>query len=297
MDSLYQELSTIVVTGDKDMFQLVSSHVQVALVKKGISEMEWYEPETLREKFNLSPHQIVDLKGLMGDSSDNIPGIPGVGEKTALKLLHEFGSVENVIEQVDKISGKKLQEKVAMHKEDALLSKQLATIMRSVPIPLTVEDIAYGGREEENLRTIFKKFEFKSLVERIQTSTEPEELEELNYEVVNEENYASFEHMFKPNGCLHVELDQEQYHRAGILGFGVEWNGEYIYIPFYIACQWDVFIYWLQADNQKLVYDLKRSYVALQKNQLEIGGVLADVMLGSKELKTSEFADVLIKNM
>ncbi|WP_415751907.1 5'-3' exonuclease [Listeria monocytogenes] len=114
--------------------------------------METNTPETLKEKYNLTPEQIIDMKGLMGDSSDNIPGIPGVGEKTALKLLHEFGgTVESVLEHAEEISGKKLKEKVLENKELAILSKELATINVDSPIECTVESTKYDGYQTEKL--------------------------------------------------------------------------------------------------------------------------------------------------
>ncbi|GAM93656.1 DNA polymerase I [Listeria monocytogenes] len=103
-------MEVAIITGDRDLTQLASEKTTVYITKKGIADMETNTPETLKEKYNLTPEQIIDMKGLMGDSSDNIPGIPGVGEKTALKLLHEFGgTVESVLEHAEEISGKKLK--------------------------------------------------------------------------------------------------------------------------------------------------------------------------------------------
>src|SRR5690606_34190857 len=113
-----EQMETIVVTGDKDMLQLASGHVRVALTRKGISEVEMYDPPAIQERYGLTPLQIIDLKGLMGDASDNIPGVPGVGEKTALKLLHEHSSVEGVLSGVDQIKGK-LKEKLIEHADSA----------------------------------------------------------------------------------------------------------------------------------------------------------------------------------
>ena len=122
------------------MLQLASEYVTIALTRKGISEVERYDPAYIEEKYGLKPEQIIDMKGLMGDSSDNIPGIPGVGEKTALKLLHQYESVERVLEHADEIKGK-LGEKIRAHAEDARMSKQLATIYREVPLTMTWDDL------------------------------------------------------------------------------------------------------------------------------------------------------------
>ncbi|UUZ93746.1 hypothetical protein LJK87_03270 [Paenibacillus sp. P25] len=139
-------MEVVVVTGDKDMLQLASDQVTIALTRKGISEVELFDPAHIDEKYGLKPQQIIDLKGLMGDPSDNIPGIPGVGEKTALKPLHEYGSVEQVLEHAASIKGK-MGEKVVQHAEDARLSKQLATIFREVPLDLTWDELEYKGYE------------------------------------------------------------------------------------------------------------------------------------------------------
>ena len=116
------EFAVLVVTGDKDMLQLASERVTIALTRKGISEVERYGPREIAEKYGLKPEQIIDLKGLMGDTSDNIPGVPGVGEKTALKLLHEYGTVENVLAHADELKGK-MREKMREYADQARLSK------------------------------------------------------------------------------------------------------------------------------------------------------------------------------
>jgi 5'-3' exonuclease len=134
-DSGYQ---VIVLTGDRDALQLVREGVTVAIMKKGVTEMEYYTPESLRETWGLTAEQIIDLKGLMGDASDNIPGVPGIGEKTAKKLLLEFGTLENLIENTHLLKGK-MKEKIEQHREIALLSKRLATIVTDVPLELELE--------------------------------------------------------------------------------------------------------------------------------------------------------------
>src|SRR5699024_4156825 len=117
-----------VISGDQDLLQLVTDHVTVDLTKKCVSDVESYTPSTLKEKMELTPEQIIDLKALMGDSSDNIPGVPGVGIKTATKLLKEHSTLENVYEHIDSIGGKKLKENLMTYKEDAFMSRDLATI-------------------------------------------------------------------------------------------------------------------------------------------------------------------------
>lgn len=131
--------------------------------------MSLYDPAQIKERYGLTPLQIIDLKGLMGDASDNIPGIPGVGEKTALKLLHQFGSVEDVLNGTSELKGK-MKEKIEAHAEDARMSKQLATIHREVPLEQTWEDMQFAGLKEEHAGPALAKLEFKSLLERLSFS-------------------------------------------------------------------------------------------------------------------------------
>ena len=150
-------------TGDRDALQLVSPLTTVFLTKKGISEVEAYTEPVLYERYQLRPAQIIDLKGLMGDTSDNIPGVPGVGEKTALKLLWEYGTVENVLENTEKVSGKKLQENLKNNVEQALLSKKLATMIYDVPLEIDLDAFAYHRPDEGTFSAVLDKYVLKSV--------------------------------------------------------------------------------------------------------------------------------------
>lgn len=181
-----EDLEIIIYTGDKDALQLVSEHTRVIFTRKGVTEVDDYTIEALKERYGLSPSGIIDLKGLMGDSSDNIPGVPGVGEKTALKLLQEYGTVENVLENIDKISGKKLKENLENHREDAIMSKQLATIDRNVPIEASLEEMRLKDGNPVKLRELFAEYGFKSLMGKLKDISgeipEDTRLPELNKE-------------------------------------------------------------------------------------------------------------------
>ncbi|MDL2289363.1 DNA polymerase I [Clostridia bacterium OttesenSCG-928-F22] len=159
-------VEALLVTGDRDALQLISDTTHVLLTKKGISETTECTVEWLKEELGLTPGQIIDLKALMGDASDNIPGIAGVGEKTALKLLHEYGTVENVLENAANIKGK-MGEKIANGKEAALISKQLATIDSAVPIEFDLQQVKFTWPEAEQIQEAFLKLEFKSLFQKI----------------------------------------------------------------------------------------------------------------------------------
>ncbi len=153
-----------ILTGDRDSFQLISENVSVWFTKKGISDVEVLTPENLKDFYGVVPEQVCDLKALMGDSSDNIPGIQGVGEKTALSLMEKYGSLENIYADAESISGK-LGEKIRLGREDAFESRFLATICREVPVT-PIADTLYQPPSDEIHVEIFKKYQFKSLLER-----------------------------------------------------------------------------------------------------------------------------------
>ncbi|PKM45521.1 MAG: DNA polymerase I [Firmicutes bacterium HGW-Firmicutes-8] len=156
----------LIVTGDRDTLQLVSPATEVLLTKKGISQLERYNPEKVGERYGLTPYQVIDLKGLMGDPSDNIPGVPGVGEKTALKLVQEFGSMENLYENLDGLPPK-LKEKLLVNRDIAFLSKKLATIVRDVPYEVDLSQCHYGEPDYGTLLAIFRKLEFRTLIKSV----------------------------------------------------------------------------------------------------------------------------------
>jgi len=156
----------LIVTGDRDALQLVSPQVRVLLTKRGISEFEEVDPVALSFSYGLTPVQVIEMKGLMGDASDNIPGVPGVGEKTAKKLIDDFGSIDGVYANLDKISGEKLKEKLLANKEMAYLSKKLATIECNVPIPADISQYTVNP-DLEKVRLVAEKYEFRALPGKI----------------------------------------------------------------------------------------------------------------------------------
>lgn len=163
-------LKTYIFTGDRDELQLIDNNVNVVLTKKGVTETKLMTREALFDEMGLAPIQITDLKGLMGDASDNIPGVAGVGEKTALKLLHEYETIENLYENIEKLPKNKLYEKLVHDKEMAFLSKQLATIDQDLPLKKTLDELKFNGFEEEQLKSMFEAFRFRSLMKRFDIS-------------------------------------------------------------------------------------------------------------------------------
>ncbi|MBQ6808814.1 MAG: DNA polymerase I [Firmicutes bacterium] len=159
-----QGMSVEIFSGDRDVFQLVDESVHVFMTKKGISEIELYDEAAVRERYGLEPVQLIQVKGLMGDSSDNIPGVPGVGEKTALKLISRFGSIDQVYERLPEVDGPKLREKLALHQEQALRSRELATICRTVPLEVDWADFAFDPNcDKAELAALYDKLGLRQL--------------------------------------------------------------------------------------------------------------------------------------
>ncbi len=156
-----------IVSGDRDVLQLVSEQTIVLITKKGISQIETYNPEKFEEEYEMPVAHFIDMKGLMGDSSDNIPGIPGIGPKTATKLLKVYGTIENLLNHTQELSNKKLRDKIETYREDAILSKKLATIMTEVPVEMDLTSMKMGDLKTEKTVELFKHYEFTSLLERI----------------------------------------------------------------------------------------------------------------------------------
>lgn len=159
--------NTLLVTGDRDALQLISDTTTVLLTRRGITEVQRLDRDALAAEFNLRPEQVIDLKGLMGDSSDNIPGVPGVGEKTAMKLLQQFGSLDEVLARPEEAGGKKLPQTLVQYREQALLSRELATIRRDAPLSVDIADLHLRPPDVEAAARFFTELEFRSLLERI----------------------------------------------------------------------------------------------------------------------------------
>ncbi|CAM3790098.1 DNA polymerase I [Marinicrinis lubricantis] len=278
-----QQFPVLVVTGDKDMLQLASQHVTIALTRKGISEMEKYDPEAIKEKYGLTPQQIVDLKGLMGDSSDNIPGIPGVGEKTGLKLLHEYGTVEEVLAHADDLKGK-MKEKVKEHAESARMSKELATIFREVPLDFGWESLKYEGYEAASLAEMFTRLEFKSLLEKMNLSTARGEIkeEEVSLITIGPGQLGQLGEILPRIQSIHVEVTGENPHQGAILGIGLAGEDACYFISIDTLKQEAAqpLVKWLEDEaKEKVIYDAHKAQLALHWQGIELRGIRFDVLL------------------
>ncbi|RLL47890.1 DNA polymerase I [Oceanobacillus piezotolerans] len=278
-----------VISGDKDMLQLVSDHVTVSVTKKGISEVEKYTPSYLKEKMEITPEQVIELKALMGDKSDNIPGVPGVGEKTATKLLKAYQTVENIYDHVEEISGKKMKEKLIEHKEDAFMSKELATINRQSPIEVEIPDIIFEGYQEDKVISVFKDLGFQSLLDKVagEESQEAENIEmnHIDYEIVEKVTAD----MFTGREAFIVEMLGENYHTEEILGFGLVNENRCLFIPTEVAADSNDFKEWAEnSKNKKVVFDAKKTLVSLLRQDIHIKGISFDMLLASYLINPSE---------
>ncbi len=164
-----------ILSGDKDTLQLASKMTKVVITKRGVSDKVIYNDDDFFEEFGVTPTQFIDVKGLMGDKSDNIPGVPGVGEKTAFSLIQEYGSIENLYENIGDITRKKLKENLVEHYEDAVMSRRLATIKRDVPMEIDFEEIkSMENYDEKKLRELYLKLQFRQLLNKLGPSDTPQ---------------------------------------------------------------------------------------------------------------------------
>lgn len=283
--------AVIVVSGDKDMLQLASDQVKIGLTRKGVTEIETYGPAEIQERYGLTPAQIIDLKGLMGDASDNIPGIPGVGEKTALKLLHEYGSVEEVLSHTSELKGK-MKERIETHAEDARLSKQLATIYREVPLDKGWDGIVYSGLKQDTAGPALAKLEFKSLLERLQLSGQivgsgggtSQAEADVDVVILQADTVKELETALAQGdgGVLHVESYGDNPHQAKLIGVVIGVHGRQYYLADELL-QSDAAIgvrEWLaDAAKPKQGYDLHRTDLVLHWYGIPFAGAEFDVQL------------------
>ena len=288
------DFETIIVTGDRDLTQLATQNVTIYYTKKGVTDVDHYTPEFIAEKYNgLKPIQIIDMKGLMGDSSDNIPGVAGVGEKTAIKLLNQFDSVEGVYENIDKVSGKKLKEKLELSHEDALMSKELATINRHSPIEVTLNDTKLSDIKDNHEKIeLFKKLEFKQLLADIdnEVSEFEQEQKQVSFDILPTFEYVDFNHL--DEAVIHFEIDGSNYLKDDILKFGFYDKERYIVVDADNIKDYPELIKWLENENsKKVVYDAKKTFVIAHRLNINIQNIVFDAMLASYIIDPSRTID------
>ena len=255
-----------IVSSDKDLLQLISKDVDIKLLKQ--KDYIRYNEKTFEEAYGIKPINVIDLKALMGDPSDNIPGVKGVGEKTALKLLHEYKTLDGIYQNVDNIKGK-LGEKIKNDKENAYKSYHLATIVKNVPMEITIEDTKYKGENKEELNKIYEDLEFYSFLKKQEKKEALKK--EVKIQIIKDINDIKID----GDVAIYLEVFGQNYHKSPILGMGV-YNKEIAYfIPLEILKQNPNFL----TKNIKYTYDLKKMVVALKWQGVEIDNVTFDTMI------------------
>ena len=286
------DFETIIITGDRDLTQLATDNVTIYYTKKGVTDVDHYTPEFIAEKYQgLVPKQIIDMKGLMGDTSDNIPGVAGVGEKTAIKLLNQFESVEGVYEHIEEVTAKKLKEKLINSKDDALMSKDLATINVHSPVEVSLEDTKLTLQDDTAEKIeLFKKLEFKQLLADIDTSSNNEEVIDKTFEI--EQDFQNVDFNDLNEAVIHFELEGTNYLKDAILKFGFYTNHQHVVINADDVKDYKNLVRWLEDKNTtKIVYDAKKTYVSAHRLGINIENIEFDVMLASYIIDPSRSID------
>lgn len=287
-----EDFETIIITGDRDLTQLATDNVTIYYTKKGVTDVDHYTPKFIAEKYNgLVPKQIIDMKGLMGDTSDNIPGVAGVGEKTSIKLLNQFESVEGVYEHIEEVTAKKLKEKLINSKDDALMSKDLATINVHSPIEVSLEDTKLTLQDDTTKKIeLFKKLEFKQLLADIDTSSTNEEVIDKTFEI--EQDFQNVDLNDLNEAVIHFELEGTNYLKDTILKFGFYTNHQHVVINAEDVKDYKHLVQWLEDKNTtKIVYDAKKTYVSAHRLGINIENIEFDVMLASYIIDPSRSID------
>ena len=268
-----------IVSGDKDLIQLTDENTVVEISKKGVADFEEFTPAYLMEKMGITPTQFIDLKALMGDKSDNIPGVTKIGEKTGLKLLTEFGSLEGIYEHIDSMKASKMKENLIADKEKAFLSRTLATIDTQAPIEIGLDDIVYQGPRIEELGQFYDDMGFKQLRAQLGTTNTQEE-EVLDFQIVSEVSSA----MFKKDQFFYFEILGENYHREEVVGLA--WGDkDGIYVGGPELLDSPVLKDFLEHQPIK-TYDFKRGKVLLARKGIDLLPATFDSRLAKYLLST-----------
>ena len=260
------EFETTIVSSDKDLLQLINEETEVKLLKQ--KDYIRMNEETFMDTYGIKPIRMIDLKGLMGDASDNIPGVKGIGEKTALKLLQEYDSLENVYDNIDNIKGATKQ-KLIDGKESAFMSKDIATIYNEVPVIYSLEELKYDGPDVNGLREIYSDLEFYSFLKDFKEEEKKEE--KLEYKII--ENIDDLK--LKEKVSAYLEISETNYHNADIYGMSL-YDGENVYyVPFEVLKENKNIL-----DGKEIyTYDLKKMIVSLNKYDIDIKNCTFDAMI------------------
>ncbi|MDU2198803.1 MAG: 5'-3' exonuclease H3TH domain-containing protein, partial [Peptostreptococcaceae bacterium] len=276
------DYKVFIVTGDKDAIQLASNKTTTLITKKGVGEVEEYNFDSVMEKYEMTPTQFIDLKGLMGDKSDNIPGVPGIGEKTGIKLIKEFSSIENLVEHTDELKGS-VKKKIEENKELAIMSKRLATIIRDVPIEVSLEELEYGDYDKDAVIEEFKRFGFTSLISRLidlDGASEPTEEVALELNIKPLDNAEELINEIKEKKELIVKTVTKVGNilEKNILYMFISVDGENIYYlnEGQLSLFKDVLV---STEIKKFGYNLKDDYIALRPYDIKLENMYFDITI------------------
>lgn len=266
------EYEALIVSSDKDLLQLISDETVVKLLKT--KDYIWMDKKTFNDTYGFDPIHMIDLKALMGDASDNIPGVKGIGEKGAIKLVSEYKTIDNIYENIDKIKGA-MQIKLIDGKEDAYYSKDLVTIYREVPLDITFDDLLYKGENADELIDIYNDLGFYSLLRKINTSDiKKEKSREEEFKIISDINDIKI----SEDTSIYLDTTIGNYHDAEILGIALYNSTLSCYIPF------DIFknnTSILDTDYNLSTYDYKKLIVVFNKYGIKVPNINFDAMISA----------------
>ena len=295
-----QNYTVKIVTGDRDLTQLATDKITVAITKKGVSEIEEYTPEYIKEKYGLSPKQIIDMKGLVGDTSDNYPGVTKIGEKTAIKLLKKYQNIEGIYQQIDKMRKSKMKEHLIEDREKAFMSKDLATIRQDAPLKITLADTEWKGINTEKLREFYRQMDFKRfLTEMDQNQSESSDqtnakLAQVEYIELTNDNLDELQKLNPQQITFNLEMNGANYHIAEIVGFSLKINNTYFVARDSQLLQRPILKSIIENPEIKLdVFNAKRNYVGLNRLNIQMTNVDFDLLLVSYLLNNGDNSDDL----
>lgn len=265
-----------IVSSDKDLLQLISHDVDIKLLKQ--KDYIRYNEKSFKDAYGIEPINIIDLKALMGDSSDNIPGVKGIGEKTALKLLHDYKTLNGVYDNLDKLTPK-TREKLENDKDNAYMSYDLATIYKEVPMEISIPDIKLKNKNSDKLNEMYKELEFYSFLKKEEKKVDN------NIEVKIIENTSEIN--VQKDSAYYLEILGTNYHSSKILGMAIYNEDNSFYIPFQILEKKHDFL-----DKLKYTYDYKKNYVALKKHNINILNTNFDTMIAGYLLEYNIKEDI-----
>ena len=266
------DYEALIVSSDKDLLQLISDETTVKLLKT--KDYIWMDKKTFIDTYGFDPIHMIDLKALMGDSSDNIPGVKGIGEKGAIKLVSEYQTLDNIYDNINNIKGA-TQTKLIEGHESAYYSKDLVTIYREVPLDITFNDLVYKKEHTDELINIYNDLGFYSLLKK-ESITKENNNKELKVNIIDSLEEINNISITKPLG-IYLELDNSNYHHANIIGMSLYNEEVSAYIPYEVLKQQPNFL----TSGIKYTYDYKRLLVSFNKYNLDIKDITFDTMIAS----------------